>query len=245
MKRGISVVVVLGGLLAGILSVVPQMRAQAPAKGDAAQKSAPGAPTSANPFPEDTTNVPVLPAASGPAVPVSKDEESAPVSGKVLFSSDDLDPVRSPDDPEPEAATDQPGTSSSSLKGLEGVLPREDEDRPTGKRKNKAKEAEPAHEETAKEDVTVGGYYLEKKNWKAAQSRFQSAMVLDPEDPEVYWGLAESAYHLGDFASAREWYTKLLDYDPDGPHGKQARKALKDPAVANAVSTAPAVSSAK
>jgi tetratricopeptide (TPR) repeat protein len=245
MKRGFSFVLVLGGFLAGIPCAMPQLRAQAPAKGDAAQKPAAGAPTSANPFPEDTTNVPVLPAASGPAVPVSKDEESAPASGKVLFSSDDLDPVRSPDDPEPEAVSDQPGDSSSSLNGLEGILPREDEDRPTGKKKNKAKVEEPVHEETAKEDVSVGGYYLEKKNWKAAQSRFQSAMVLDPEDPEVYWGLAESAYHLGDFASARGWYTKLLDYDPDGPHGKQARKALKDPALANAVSVAPAVSSAK
>jgi len=26
----------------------------------------------------------------------------------------------------------------------------------------------------------------------------------------------------------------LLDYDPDGPHGKEARKALKDPALGTA-----------
>jgi hypothetical protein len=30
-----------------------------------------------------------------------------------------------------------------------------------------------------------------------------------------------------------------LDYDPDGPHGKEARKALKDPAVGNAKVAAP------
>jgi len=245
MKRVFSVVLVLGGVLAGIPSVMPQLWAQAPTTGGGAQKPAPGNPASANPFPEDVTDVPVLPAASGPAVPVNKDETSAPVSGRVLFSSDDLDPVRSPDDPEAEAVGDQPGESSSSLKGLEGVLPRADDDQPTGKKKKGSREAEPAHEETAKEDVTVGGYYLEKKNWKAAQSRFQSAMVLDPEDPEVYWGLAESAYHLGDYASARDWYTKLLDYDPDGPHGKQARKAMKDPLVANAVSALPAAGAAK
>jgi len=245
MKRFFSVVLVLGGLLAGVPCAMPQLWAQAPTTSGGAQKPAPGTPTNANPFPEDTTDVPVLPAAGGPAVPVTKDDASEPYRGKVLFSSDDLDPVRSPDDPEPEGVSDQPGESSSSLKGLEGVLPRADDDEPTGKRRNKTKEAEPAHEETAKEDVTVGGYYLEKKNWKAAQSRFQSAMVLDPEDPEVYWGLAESAYHLGDYASARDWYTKLLDYDPDGPHGKQARKAMKDPLVANAVSAVPAAGAAK
>jgi hypothetical protein len=32
---------------------------------------------------------------------------------------------------------------------------------------------------------------------------------------------------------------KLLDYDPDGPHGKQARKELKDPAIANAHNAVP------
>jgi len=248
MRPGSSVVMMLAACLAAFSAATPQLRAQAPAAGDAAQKPASGgsaAPSSANPFPEDMSTVPVLPAASGPAVPVSKDDEIASPSGRVLFSSDETDPVRSPDDPAPEAVSDQPGESSSSLKGLEGVLPRADEEQPSGRRKLKVKKEEPTHEETAKEDVTVGGYYLEKKNWKAAQSRFQSAMVLDPEDPEVYWGLAESAYHLGDYVAARGWYIKLLDYDPDGPHGKQARKAIKDPQVANAVSANPSANAAK
>jgi hypothetical protein len=59
-------------------------------------------------------------------------------------------------------------------------------------------------------------------------------MVQDPENPEVYWGLAEAERHIGDFWDARGYYLKLLDYDPDGPHGKQARKAIKDPEIANA-----------
>lgn len=249
MKRDFLVVLAFAVCLAGFTHATSSLHAQAAPAGGVPQKPATGGaanPSNANPFPEDTKDVPVLPAASGPAVPVNKDDAAAPPRGKVLFSSDDLDPVRSPDDPEPEIAADQPGESSSSLKGLEGILPRPDDDRPSGKKKKGARAMEPAaHEETAKEDISVGGYYLEKKNWKAAQSRFQSAMVLDPEDPEVYWGLAESAYHLGDYASARDWYSKLLDYDPDGPHGKQARKAMKDPLVANAVSAVPATNSAK
>jgi cytochrome c-type biogenesis protein CcmH/NrfG len=63
-------------------------------------------------------------------------------------------------------------------------------------------------------------------------------MVLDPDNPEVYWGLAETERHLGDFAQARTHYQKLLDYDPEGPHGKEARKALADPQIANAKSAA-------
>ncbi len=85
----------------------------------------------------------------------------------------------------------------------------------------------------------MGGYYLDRKNWKAALSRFESAMVLDPENPEVYWGLAEAEHHLGNFADAKAHYLKLLDYDPDGPHGRQARKELKEPEIANGKNAVP------
>ena len=81
--------------------------------------------------------------------------------------------------------------------------------------------------ETAKEDISVGKYYLDNKNWRAALSRFQSALVLAPEDPEVYWGLAESARHLGNFADARAYYLKVMEYDPDSKHAKEAKKALE------------------
>jgi tetratricopeptide (TPR) repeat protein len=84
----------------------------------------------------------------------------------------------------------------------------------------------------------VGKYYLDNKNWKAALSRFESALVLDPDNPDVYWGLAESQRHLGNFADARANYQKVVDYDPDSRHGKDARKALKDPEIANAKSSA-------
>ncbi len=59
-------------------------------------------------------------------------------------------------------------------------------------------------------------------------------MVLNPENPDAFWGMAEAARHLGDFASARSYYQKVFDYDPDSKHGKEARKALKDPEIANA-----------
>lgn len=80
----------------------------------------------------------------------------------------------------------------------------------------------------------MGSYYLESKNWKGALSRFESAMVLDPENPEVYWGLAEAQRHLGDLASAKANYLKVMEYDPDSRHGKDAKKILKEPEIANA-----------
>jgi hypothetical protein len=234
--------------LAGLLGAVTLVEAQAPAGGAQnlpagdAQKPAAAAADS-NPFPGDTSSVPVLTDSATPAAPTGGAGDSANggadsfgSGSHVAFAGDDVDPIRSPDDPVPETVSDQPADSSSSLAGLAGLLPRPDEEE-QGKKKKHPKGSDSVdqpHPETAKEDLNVGGYYLEKKNWKAAQSRFQSAMVLDPENPEVYWGLAESAYHLGDYANAKANYLKLLDYDPDGPHAKEARKAMKDPAVANA-----------
>jgi hypothetical protein len=241
MKRAFSVALVLAGCWAALLP----SHAQTPANGDAsgpaqtkpadsAQKKAGAAPqpaTDANPFPEDTSAVPVMPAATMPVLPSGSDSESGNGLGtaRSALPGEDYDPARSPDDPAPVAGSGQEEGSSSSLSGLDSLLPPPDSDQPEKKKKK-----EPTHQEAAVSDVEVGGYYLERKNWKAALSRFQSAMVLDPENPEVYWGLAEAEHGLGNLAEARANYLKLLDYDPDGPHGKQARKALKDPEIANA-----------
>jgi tetratricopeptide (TPR) repeat protein len=206
------------------------------------QKPATGAPqapapsqSSANPFPEDTSTVPVLPSMTTPSAP--ERTYYSPPSAGIPLAGEDLDPVRSPDDPAPAAASAAEGNSSSSLTGLERLLPPPDEDQPSKKRRLAVKE--PTHQEAASKDIEVGSYYLERKNWRAALSRFESALILDPENPEVYWGLAEAEHHLGNFADARAHYEKLLEYDPDGPHGKQARKELKDPEVANGKNAAP------
>jgi tetratricopeptide (TPR) repeat protein len=243
MRRLISYALVL----AGCLTALPRLLAQAPAtqqgKPAAENQKPPDAPepgktattSSTNPFPEDTTTVPVMPSATTLALPEGR--YSGAESAGIPLSGAEVDPVRSPDDPEPEASSGQED-SSSSLSGLERLLPKPEEDQ-RGKKKKILAVKEPTHEEAAGKDIQVGNYYLDRKNWKGALSRFESALVLDPENPEVYWGLAESAYHLGDFANARVNLLKLLDYDPEGPHSKQARKELNEPAVANAKDAAP------
>jgi tetratricopeptide (TPR) repeat protein len=238
-------------VLACCLASGPRLRAQTPANPPASAQTNPAqnSPTQQtapkpdiSSFPTDTSSVPVLPSNSTP--PVSDrsfsrldDDASLP---RVPIPTVDTDPVRSPDDPAADSSSAPDSSSSSSLTGMDKLLPRPDDEEP-GKHRRLTDDG-PAHTETAKEDVNVGTYYLEIKNWKAALSRFQSAMVLDPENPDVYWGLAETERHLGNFAQARAHYQQVLDYDPDGPHGKQARKALKDPELANAQkpSSAPA-----
>ena len=231
MKVKFHITLVVGCGLAASVGIFAQStppQQKPPAGTQPAQKP----PAEANPFPEDTNNVPVVPTNGEPAPappPAASSEESA---GTTSLLKEDTDPVHSPDDPPP-GASDSDGFSSS-LTGANDVnIP--DEPKP-GKHK---KTDEPApHQETAKEDEDVGAYELSLKHWKAALSRYQSAVVTDSENPEVYWGIAESQRQLGDYANAKANYQKLLDYDPDSKHGKEAKKLLKTPELANA----PAVS---
>jgi hypothetical protein len=222
--------------LAASLVAAMRMQAQsAPVQNPPAPQQQTPAPKESNPFPEDTTSVPVMPSRGSAPVPESSSGGS---DVHLPLPSDNKDPVRSPDDAGP--ANDSPASDSwsSSQSGLQKILPSDNDDQPEGKRR-KLSVPGPEHEETSKEDIDVGKYYLESKNWRAALSRFESALVLAPDEPDVYWGLAESDRHLGNFAEARANYQKVVDYDPDGPHGKAARKALKDPEIANAKAVPP------
>ena len=244
MKSGFGVALVLACLLIAAPGILAQAQNADGASGSsqnkpAANAQAPASPqqpvpvqpqSNSNPFPEDTSKVPVMPTGNIPDLPPGTGDSD---KNRVSLPEDDLDPVRSPED---EGAAAQSGerSSSSSLTGMGGLLSGPDDEAQPGKRNRKGSQVVPEHHETAAEDENVGSYYLDSKNWKAALSRYQSAMVLDPDNPEVYWGLAESQRHLGDFASARANYQKVVDYDPDSRHGKDARKALKEPEIANA-----------
>lgn len=155
-------------------------------------------------------------------------------AGRVLLPAQDLDPARSPDDADSTPAPEAGSESSSSVPGMDRMQPADNEDT---KHKGTGKDA-PEFHETAANDIDVGNFELQRKNWRGALSRFQSAMVLDPENPDAFFGMAEAARHLGDFADARSYYQRVVDYDPDSRHGKEARKALKDPQVAGAQSAA-------
>ena len=220
----------------GFLAAACGAQAQAPPAGDPQKPQGAAPASSANPFPEDTSTVPVMPSTGTPALPPGTYDGGGEGSRgtAAMLPGDDTDPVRSPDDAAPAEGSSQTDDSSSSLKNIDSLLPPPDSAEPEKRKRHgtKEKEVQDTHQETAKSDIEVGSYYLDQKNWKAALSRFESAMVLDPEDPEVYWGMAEAERNLGQFAKAREHYEKLLEYDPDGKHGKQARKVLKDPALA-------------
>jgi tetratricopeptide (TPR) repeat protein len=200
-----------------------------------AQQPAAQSPSDANPFPGDESTVPVLPSKNTPDLPAGSFGGSA--TGHAALPAGDVDPVQSPDDAAGTGDGQPASGFSSSDSGLGGLLPGSG-DEPQGKHGRRPDEVEPEHHETAKEDETVGKYYLDGKDWRAALSRYQSAMVLDPDNPDVYWGLAESNRHLGNYADARTNYLKVMEYDPGSRHAKDAEKALKERELANAKASA-------
>ncbi len=235
MKRGIGIALVLAGCTIG-LHAVGQQGKGAPASQQ--NQTAPAVPQpkprDANPFPTDTTDVPVMPSRENPAPSMPSSSPAQTEGAYYPMPNNDADPVASPD--QLGSLESGPGsegqTSSSNIKSLDSILPQPGE---TGKKGDDDIEVMP--KETAAQDKSVGKFYLDNKNWRAALSRYQSALVLAPEDPDVYWGLAESQKNLGDYAAARANYTKVIEYDPGSKHAKEARKALKEPELANAGGT--------
>jgi hypothetical protein len=232
MKLSIHIAIAIGcGLIA-----VAEVRAQSTPtqqKPSPQQQPAQKPPAESNPFPDDTTSVPVVPTGAEPAhVPAAPATSGGAETTSLLRN--DTDPAHSPDDPMPEVAGSD--GFSSSLAGT-GEINIPDEERTD---KHGRKQQEPASQPvTAKQDESVGEFELSRKNWKAALSRYLSAQVNDPENPDVYWGIAEAQRGLGNYAEAKANYQKVVDYDdPETKHSKQAKKLLKSPEIANA----PAVS---
>jgi hypothetical protein len=202
-----------------------QQKAPAPAK---PQTPAP-AGNSDNPFPGEDSNAPIIPVDPQPGY--RPDAGRDPYPGRPAGDTGWTPPARRDADPDgdPVRSPDQPGVVeddgfSSSRSGMPSSLPEEDDNdgRPGKSVKNKTRE------QLVQEDLDVGGFYLEKKNWKAAQARFTAAFGLDHENADAVWGLAESERHLELYKQAADHYNLFLSYDPQGPHGRAARKALNE-----------------
>jgi tetratricopeptide (TPR) repeat protein len=243
MKRGIEFALVVAVCMLALPAQGQQGNSgSAPSSAPAQEKHAqqppqePKSQKDANPFPTDTSDVPVMPSRENPepAPPPSGSYSSADQIEDAHYSlQGDKDPVASPDEANTGEYSDSQMSSSSNTKSLDSILPPPGDDEPRKKGK-KGGDDEGTPKETAAQDISVAKYYLDNKNWRAALSRFQSALVLAPEDPEVYWGLAVSQHHTGDYANARANYEKVIEYDPDSKHAKEAKKALKEPDLANA-----------
>jgi tetratricopeptide (TPR) repeat protein len=91
-------------------------------------------------------------------------------------------------------------------------------------------EEEPAHRhklQPAWKSVEVGDYYLMKKKYRAALSRYEEAVAADPEYPRAYLGMGKIYDRLGLAQKALENYQKYLDLLPSAKQAEEARSVHK------------------
>lgn len=85
---------------------------------------------------------------------------------------------------------------------------------------------EQEHAQQATKDIDVGYYYLNEKNYIAAESRLKEAVELKPDSGAALIGLAQAQQKLGKGAEARASYEAYLQLNPDGPDSEKVKKAL-------------------
>lgn len=78
----------------------------------------------------------------------------------------------------------------------------------------------------AAKDIDVGYFYLNEKNYIAAESRLKEAVELKPDAAPAYIGLGQAQQKLGKMADARLSYEAFLKLTPDGADADKVRKAL-------------------
>jgi hypothetical protein len=99
------------------------------------------------------------------------------------------------------------------------------------------KEFHPFDPHRAMKDVEVGDFYLNRRNYNAAISRYREALLYKPDDALATWGLAEALDKAGKSEEARsnyEAYLKILPYGPKAPEAHQALERLKGVTSPNA-----------
>ena len=138
MKRSFPIVLLFAAFLVTALSLCAQTPAGGAAQPGQNKPAVPPPQTGSNPFPEDTSTVPVMPSTVTPDLPVGTFSGSQ--RDDVTLSGDDQDPVRSPDDPATlsGAGQEQDSGSSSSSSSLDSLLPASDDDQPGKRRKHGA-----------------------------------------------------------------------------------------------------------
>jgi len=70
--------------------------------------------------------------------------------------------------------------------------------------------------------VEVGDFYLKRKKYRAALSRYKEAAETDPYYPEAYLGLGKVYDYLGLRQKALENYEKYLDLLPSSKQAEEA-----------------------
>jgi Tfp pilus assembly protein PilF len=108
--------------------------------------------------------------------------------------------------------------SKDAEEGLKRVAPQAAERTPSNVSANPAQLA--AH------DIDVGETYLASNSFDSARERFEEALRLTPDNPLIWFRLAQSLQGMQRLDPARLYYKKYLEAQPKGKFAKDAKKAI-------------------
>ena len=78
----------------------------------------------------------------------------------------------------------------------------------------------------AAHDINVGETYLAGNNFDAARERFEEALRFTPDNPLIWFRLAQALQGMQRLDPARLYYRKYLEAEPKGKFAGNARKAI-------------------
>lgn len=78
----------------------------------------------------------------------------------------------------------------------------------------------------AAHDIDVGETYLAGNNFDSARERFEEALRLTPDNPLVWFRLAQALQGMQRLDPARLYYKKYLEAQPKGKFAKDAKKSI-------------------
>jgi tetratricopeptide (TPR) repeat protein len=80
---------------------------------------------------------------------------------------------------------------------------------------------------SASKSVEIGDFYLKRKKYKAALSRFQEALNTDPHYAPVYRELGKVYERMGLWQKSLDAYRKYLDELPSAQDAREAKSIHK------------------
>jgi tetratricopeptide (TPR) repeat protein len=126
----------------------------------------------------------------------------------------------------PPRSDSEPGVSSSNDTRIDLSPPAGDAKMHPNSDVDDVMEMHPYNPHRAEKDIEVGDFYFNLKNYKAAESRYESALKYKPNDAEATYKLGESQEKLGEKEEALASYQSYLKILPYGPRAKDAEKAI-------------------
>jgi tetratricopeptide (TPR) repeat protein len=86
--------------------------------------------------------------------------------------------------------------------------------------------SDPGQARIAEHDRNVGETYLAGNNFDAARQRFEEALRITPDDPLLFFRMAQALQGMQRLDPARIYYRKYLEAQPKGKFAKDAKKQI-------------------